>query len=83
MTAPFFLVAADGLTTTVGGVVVVDGAEGRHAVTVKRLAVGESVLVGDGAGRVVEGVVSDVDGRDRLEVTVVVLRRARRRPRRA
>ncbi len=70
MTAPFFLVAPTALTPEIGGVVVVDGPEGRHAATVKRLEVGERVLVGDGEGHVVDGVVSAVVGRDRLDVTV-------------
>lgn len=70
MTAPFFLVAPESLTAVVGGVVVIEGAEGRHAATVRRLGPGEPVLVGDGAGRVVEGVVSAVVGRDRVEVVV-------------
>lgn len=71
MTAPFFLVAAGALAdVAVGGVVVVDGAEGRHAATVKRLGVGEPVLVGDGLGRVVEGAVAAVVGRDRIDVSV-------------
>ena len=38
----------------VGSTVVLEGAEGRHAVSVRRIAVGETVLLGDGAGRVVE-----------------------------
>ena len=71
MTAPFFLVAADRLVATVGATIVVDGAEGRHAATVKRLERGERVLLGDGAGRVVEGVVAAVAGRDRLDVEVL------------
>ena len=49
---------------------VVDGAEGRHAATVKRLERGEPVLVGDGHGRVVEGRVSAVVGKDRIDVEV-------------
>ena len=36
----------------------------------KRLAPGEAVLVGDGLGRVVEGVVAEVVGRDRVDVRV-------------
>ncbi|CAB4846597.1 unannotated protein [freshwater metagenome] len=70
MTAPFFLVASDALGSVLGSVVVIDGAEGRHAATVRRLAVGERVMVGDGDGAVVDGVVSAVVGRDRVEVTV-------------
>ena len=70
MTAPFFLVDPEALVATVGGVVVLEGAEGRHAATVRRIEIGEVVLVGDGSGRVVEGVVAAVVGRDRVEVTV-------------
>jgi len=70
VTAPFFLVEPDALTHKVGRTVVVDGAEGRHAATVKRLERGEQVLVGDGRGRVVEGHVSKVHGKDRIDVEV-------------
>jgi 16S rRNA (uracil1498-N3)-methyltransferase len=70
MTAPFFLVAPASLAPMIGGVVTIDGSEGRHAATVKRLEVGEAVLVGDGAGRVVEGVVAAVVGKDRVDVRV-------------
>jgi 16S rRNA (uracil1498-N3)-methyltransferase len=70
MTAPFFLVPPDALTATVGGTVVVGGPEGRHAATVKRLGRGEPVLLGDGHGRVVEGRVSGVVGKDRIDVEV-------------
>lgn len=66
MSAPVFVVPRDAL---VGGTVVVDGAEGRHAATVVRLAVGESVVLTDGAGRRGAGVVSSV-GKDRVEVAV-------------
>jgi 16S rRNA (uracil1498-N3)-methyltransferase len=71
MTAAFFLVDPAALVTEVGGTVVVDGPEGRHAVTVKRIGVGEPVLVGDGAGRVVDGYVAAVVGKDVLEVEVI------------
>jgi 16S rRNA (uracil1498-N3)-methyltransferase len=70
MTAAFFLVDPAALITHVGGTVVVGGPEGRHAATVKRIGVGEPVLVGDGAGRVVEGYVAAVVGRDVVEVEV-------------
>jgi len=70
MTAPFFLVARDALTSVVGAVVVIDGPEGRHAAAVRRLEVQERVMVGDGCGAVVDGVVTAVVGRDRVEVTV-------------
>jgi 16S rRNA (uracil1498-N3)-methyltransferase len=70
VTAPFFLVEADALRRDVGAIVSITGADGRHAATVKRLAVGEPVLVGDGQGRVVDGVVAEVVGRDRVDVRV-------------
>ncbi len=64
-TAPLFLVdtlpAADGL--------VLDGPEGRHAATVKRLRPGEGVLVGDGRGTVATAVV-DAVGRDTVTLTI-------------
>ena len=66
----FFLVAPSALATEAGSTIVIEGAEGRHAATVKRLAAGEPVLVGDGQGRVAEGVVSAVIGRDVVEVQV-------------
>lgn len=50
--------------------VVVEGSEGRHAATVKRVRVGEEVVLTDGEGLVVRGNVVGV-GRDRLEVEVV------------
>jgi 16S rRNA (uracil1498-N3)-methyltransferase len=46
-----------------------DGADGRHAATVRRLSVGERVDVSDGAGQLAECVVSAV-ARDRLTLTV-------------
>ncbi|HEY2645103.1 MAG TPA: 16S rRNA (uracil(1498)-N(3))-methyltransferase [Galbitalea sp.] len=44
----------------VGEVAVVTGAEARHAVTVSRLAAGETVRVGNGQGVVASGVVTQV-----------------------
>lgn len=54
MTPPLFLVdaIADGLAA--GGELRLTGDEGRHAVRVKRLGLGEAVLVSDGAGTVLE-----------------------------
>ncbi|MGN7191474.1 16S rRNA (uracil(1498)-N(3))-methyltransferase [Curtobacterium sp. MCBA15_004] len=56
----------------VGAEVLLDGAEGRHAATVARVRVGETLRIADGAGTVVTGAVSAV-GRD--TVTVVVASR--------
>ena len=69
MTPPLFLVSADALAATP---LVVDGPEGRHASDVRRLRPGEDIWVGDGAGTIVEGVVTTVA---RGAVTVDVVRR--------
>jgi 16S rRNA (uracil1498-N3)-methyltransferase len=65
MTAPIFLLRplpdSDQLT--------LDGEEGRHAATVRRLRVGERIDVTDGEGRVAECVVAAA-ARDRLELQV-------------
>lgn len=45
---------------TVGTTVTVSGEEARHAVTVRRVQVGESVLIADGAGRAIRGPVVSV-----------------------
>jgi 16S rRNA (uracil1498-N3)-methyltransferase len=51
MTVPLFLVGADVLAgVAAGSTIVLDGAEGRHAATVRRIDSGEQVLVSDGRG---------------------------------
>ena len=45
------------VSATVGDRISITGAEARHAVTVSRLGVGESISIGNGAGLVVAGVV--------------------------
>jgi 16S rRNA (uracil1498-N3)-methyltransferase len=58
---PVFFTAPGTLDQQVpGSVFVLDGPEARHAVTVKRLAVGETVDIADGAGRRLTGSVSAV-----------------------
>jgi 16S rRNA (uracil1498-N3)-methyltransferase len=52
-----------------GSQVALDGAEGRHAVTVARVRAGESLRLADGTGRVVTGIVASV-GKDSLTLTV-------------
>jgi 16S rRNA (uracil1498-N3)-methyltransferase len=65
MTAPVFIVdQLDGI----GPEFVLDGPEGRHAVSVKRLRPGEDVVLTDGRGRWTEGVVKAAEGKDRLVV---------------
>ncbi|OIJ90912.1 16S rRNA (uracil(1498)-N(3))-methyltransferase [Streptomyces colonosanans] len=66
MTAPVFVV--DRLDV-IGPEFVLDGSEGRHAVSVKRLRPGEDVVLTDGRGRWAEGVVKAAEGKDRLVVT--------------
>ncbi|MCT1425975.1 16S rRNA (uracil(1498)-N(3))-methyltransferase [Corynebacterium sanguinis] len=50
-----------------------DGAEGRHAVTVKRIAVGERIMLVDGAGTAAEVTVTEVRGKDFLRGEVLGL----------
>ncbi|WP_329217209.1 16S rRNA (uracil(1498)-N(3))-methyltransferase [Streptomyces sp. NBC_01485] len=66
MTAPVFVV--DELPGPGRGEFVLDGPEGRHAVSVKRLRAGEEVVLTDGAGRWADGEVVAAEGRDRLVV---------------
>ena len=62
MTAPVFVVDE----VPAGPEFVLDGPEGRHAVSVKRLRPGEDVVLTDGRGRWTEGVVKAAEGKDRL-----------------
>ena len=64
-TPPLFLVEQ----LPAGDAVVLDGPEGRHAATVKRLSPGEDVRLADGRGGLVHAVV-DRTGRDTVELTV-------------
>jgi 16S rRNA (uracil1498-N3)-methyltransferase len=52
-----------------GDVILLDGAEGRHAALVRRIGTGETVLVGDGRGALAECVV-DAAGPDSLTLRV-------------
>ncbi|MFF4251910.1 16S rRNA (uracil(1498)-N(3))-methyltransferase [Streptomyces sp. NPDC001663] len=65
MTAPVFVVEQ---LEGAGGQFVLDGPEGRHAVSVKRLQPGEPVVLTDGAGRYAECEVIAAEGKDRLIV---------------
>ncbi|SOD64479.1 16S rRNA (uracil1498-N3)-methyltransferase [Streptomyces zhaozhouensis] len=68
--APVFLVGSLAHAEP-GASLTLDGAEGRHAVAVRRLRVGEELVLSDGEGAGALGRVAEVDGRDRLEVTVL------------
>ena len=57
--ALFLLESLAGTAVPVGGEVLVDGPEGHHAVTVRRLRAGERVVVADGSGGGVRGEVVD------------------------
>lgn len=74
MTAALFLLDAGRLAgATPGQTIVVDGAEGRHAATVKRIEPGKPVLLADGSGVVAECETVAADA-DRLEVRIVAVR---------
>jgi 16S rRNA (uracil1498-N3)-methyltransferase len=66
MTAPVFVV--DHVHAGEAGRYVLDGPEGRHAVSVKRLRPGETVVLTDGAGRWAECEVTGTEGKDQLIV---------------
>ncbi|ANP54965.1 16S rRNA (uracil1498-N3)-methyltransferase [Streptomyces griseochromogenes] len=65
MTAPVFVVEH---FDPDGSRYVLDGPEGRHAVSVKRLQPGEEVVLTDGAGRYAVCEVTGTEGKDRLIV---------------
>ena len=69
MTAPVFVVDTAALGP-VGAVLRLDGPEGRHAVAVRRLVVGEQLVLTDGAGAGAAGTVVAVLGKEALEVEV-------------
>lgn len=78
MTAPVFVAGTDLLAgVRPGDEVTLDGPEGRHAVSVRRLRAGEEVVLTDGAGTGVLGAVAAAAGKDRLTVTVSEVRRER------
>ncbi len=59
MTEPLFL--ADLNDPIPGSHVYLEGDEGRHAATVRRIRVGETIMVADGSGNAVRGPVIEVD----------------------
>ena len=77
MTEPLFLAAL--AAPAVGGEVELTGDEGRHAAVVRRLRVGEVVLVSDGNGSAVRGPVASV-GKSGVVVTVAEVLHEPERP---
>jgi 16S rRNA (uracil1498-N3)-methyltransferase len=77
VTAPLFFVSADQLAgASAGSEIVLDGPEGRHGATVKRIGVGEPVQVTDGFGHRAEAVVQSVGvGTLRLRLEAITLER--------
>jgi 16S rRNA (uracil1498-N3)-methyltransferase len=71
MTPALFLIEpAVAVGSGVGDLVGLSGPEGRHAVAVKRLQVGERIDLGDGAGTVLHAEVEVLTGRDSLVARV-------------
>ncbi len=71
MSCPVFLTETARMAAArPGGLVELDGPEGRHAVTVRRLRPGETVMLTDGAGWQVLGEVRRAQPPDRLSVAV-------------
>jgi len=61
VTAPLFFVSADQLAAaTPGSGLILDGPEGRHGATVRRIGVGEEILLTDGVGGRADAVVESV-----------------------
>jgi 16S rRNA (uracil1498-N3)-methyltransferase len=75
VTAPLFFVSEDQLAdATAGSEIILDGPEGRHGATVRRIGVGEPVLVTDGVGHRAGAVVESVGaGTLRLRVQAITL----------
>lgn len=70
MTAPVFL-HPDVAEAAAGARLTLDGPEGRHAVSVKRLRRGEALTLTDGAGAGASATVVETAGKDRLLAEVV------------
>ncbi|MBO0812443.1 MAG: 16S rRNA (uracil(1498)-N(3))-methyltransferase [Microlunatus sp.] len=70
MTDPVFLGELPDPLPAAGSAVLLDGPEGRHAATVRRIRPGERVIIADGAGRAIAGPVTEAG---RSSITVEVL----------
>ena len=67
-------------SAAVGDRVVLTGQEARHAVTVSRLAVGENIAIGNGAGLVVTGSVTTAEHTELAITVATVAMEPRRQP---
>lgn len=56
----------------VGEIARLDGAEGRHAVSVKRIVAGERIKLIDAHGAYAEALVTETSGKDRLAARVEI-----------
>lgn len=75
-TAPLFLVDDVDALPGPGGTTLLDGPEGRHAATVRRLRPGEALVLSDGRGGLAPAEVVAAEGRDALSVRVLDRTRA-------
>lgn len=74
MSPPVFLIDPDrAAEARVGGEVVLDGPEGRHAVAVQRVRAGETIECVDGSGRRITGSVATVQQSGAATITVAAL----------
>ena len=74
MVEPLFRVAAGASDFRIGSVAVVDAADAKHAISVRRMRVGEAVQLTDGLGLRLRGKVSAIDGMTMQIVVDEVLR---------
>lgn len=71
MSAPVFLIDPDiARAAHPGGTVVISGSEGKHAVAVQRIRVGEAVDLVDGRGRRMSGTVAAISSKDSCDIVV-------------
>jgi len=68
------------VSATVGARLSLTGAEARHAVTVSRLGIGETIAIGNGAGLVVTGTVASAEHTELVVVVATVVEVPRRAP---
>jgi 16S rRNA (uracil1498-N3)-methyltransferase len=77
VTAPLFFVSAEQLAgATAGSLLTLDGPAGHHGATVRRIGVGEHVLLADGVGHRAEAVVETV-GVGRLDLRLKAITQER------